>query len=186
MLLLRRPKHNVVVQYCRHYSSVQPTNHDDHGIITSIASHDDAQSTPPDSQPPIKAANQVNRAFISYNGAAESKPPNRQALIDALGEAEFTKYMDVSPKTRYSLAVKDNICTLDFPTTCASHALEGYQSPFEATVVSLLKKRGARIIGKTNMDEFGMGSHSTHSRFGAVVQSHTRPDGQVVLSLIHI
>jgi aspartyl-tRNA(Asn)/glutamyl-tRNA(Gln) amidotransferase subunit A len=67
------------------------------------------------------------------------------------------------------IAVKDNISTKDSPTTCASSVLKTYTSPNDATVIRLLRKEGASIIGKTNMDEFGMGSHSTHSAFGSVV-----------------
>lgn len=66
------------------------------------------------------------------------------------------------------IAIKDNICTKDFRTTCASNVLGDFKSPYNATVVELLQKAGAAIIGKTNMDEFGMGSHNIQSRFGAV------------------
>lgn len=55
------------------------------------------------------------------------------------------------------IAIKDNICTSDEPTTCASAMLQGYQSPFAATVVEKLKAAGAVITGKTNLDELGMG-----------------------------
>jgi len=65
--------------------------------------------------------------------------------------------------------VKDNICTIDFKTTCASGVLQDFSSPYNATVVEKLKDAGAIICGKTNMDEFGMGSHSMHSHFGPVV-----------------
>lgn len=66
------------------------------------------------------------------------------------------------------IAIKDNICTSTLPTTCGSAILQDFKSPFDATVVSLLQKAGAVIAGKTNLDEFGMGSHSTHSHFGVV------------------
>ncbi|KAI9721078.1 MAG: hypothetical protein M1812_002559 [Candelaria pacifica] len=66
------------------------------------------------------------------------------------------------------IAIKDNICTLDYPTTCASKILFGFVSPYDATVVTKLKNGGAVIAGKTNLDEFGMGSHSTHSPYGPV------------------
>lgn len=67
-----------------------------------------------------------------------------------------------------AVAVKDNICTSDLPTTCGSRALAAHVSPYEATVVSRLRQAGAVVVGKTNLDEFGMGSHSTHSSFGPV------------------
>jgi aspartyl-tRNA(Asn)/glutamyl-tRNA(Gln) amidotransferase subunit A len=62
--------------------------------------------------------------------------------------------------------VKDNIATLDLPTTCASRILEGYVSPYEATAVRRLRDAGAVVIGKTNMDEFAMGSSTEHSAYG--------------------
>ena len=56
------------------------------------------------------------------------------------------------------IGIKDNICTTDLPTTCASRILHsGFTSPYAATVVKRLESAGASIIGKTNLDEFGMG-----------------------------
>lgn len=78
------------------------------------------------------------------------------------------------------IAVKDNICTRELPTTCASGILDKYTSPFNATVVEALENAGAVVAGKTNLDEFGMGSHSTHSRFGPV--RNFRQDGDEALS----
>ncbi|KAJ5035072.1 uncharacterized protein L3040_008334 [Drepanopeziza brunnea f. sp. 'multigermtubi'] len=83
-------------------------------------------------------------------------------------------WSDPGPKVpkEQLVAVKDNIATVDFPTTCASGILRNHQSPFEADVITRLTipdKPGRRVItGKTNMDEFGMGSHSTNSFFGPV------------------
>ncbi|KAI0730842.1 amidase signature enzyme [Earliella scabrosa] len=73
------------------------------------------------------------------------------------------------PLAGLRLAVKDNICTKSLPTTCSSKILEGFASPFDATVVSLLSSNGAQIVGKANCDEFGMGSLNVHSSHGPVV-----------------
>lgn len=71
--------------------------------------------------------------------------------------AYFAAELTASSLTGKYVALKDNICTIDQPTTCASKILHGFQSPFDATVVEKLKASGALILGKTNMDEFGMG-----------------------------
>ena len=68
--------------------------------------------------------------------------------------------------TGLAVGIKDNICTLEYPTTCASRILEGYISPYEATAIARLKQAGALIACKTNLDEFGMGSSTEHSVFG--------------------
>ena len=64
------------------------------------------------------------------------------------------------------VAIKDNLATLTLPTTCGSRILEGYVSPYEATAVRKLRDAGAIVIGKTNMDEFAMGSSTENSAYG--------------------
>ncbi|OWB82786.1 ligase activity protein [[Candida] boidinii] len=66
-------------------------------------------------------------------------------------------------------AIKDNIATIEEPTTCASKILSTYTSPFNATVVDLLENSGSTVVGKTNLDEFGMGNSTTNSYFGSTL-----------------
>ncbi|CAM3054412.1 glutamyl-tRNA(Gln) amidotransferase subunit A [Legionella steigerwaltii] len=70
--------------------------------------------------------------------------------------------------TGIPMALKDLFCTKRMPTTCASKMLAHFQSPYEATLVSKLFEQGSLLIGKTNMDEFAMGSSNENSYFGAV------------------
>ncbi|KIY47363.1 amidase signature enzyme [Fistulina hepatica ATCC 64428] len=76
---------------------------------------------------------------------------------------------NIRPLSGYTVALKANICTKDMPTTCSSDILRNFISPYNATVTTLLRSNGANIVGKTNCDEFGMGSLNTHSVHGPVI-----------------
>ena len=92
---------------------------------------------------------------------------NREASIAAAEKVASAYGRGESlPLAGVSIAVKDNIATLDMPTTCASRILAGYTSPYEATAITRLRASGAVVVAKTNMDEFAMGSSTETSAYG--------------------
>jgi len=93
---------------------------------------------------------------------------NEMALAEAEAADKLIADGRVSPLTGVPIAAKDIFNTAGLRTTCGSHILENYVSPYDATAISRIKKQNAVIIGKLNMDEFAMGSSNENSAFGPV------------------
>ena len=107
----------------------------------------------------IEAVNPVLNAFLHVDHEGALRSAGHVDERRRRGEP-------LAPLAGIPIAVKDNFCTTGLPTTCGSRILEGWIPPYDATVISRLKAAGLVILGKTNMDEFAMGSSTETSAFG--------------------
>jgi aspartyl-tRNA(Asn)/glutamyl-tRNA(Gln) amidotransferase subunit A len=113
----------------------------------------------------LERIGQEDRSIGAYLSVFKEQARKRAGELDTLPTDEKYK----TPLWGIPFAAKDNICTKDRPTTCASRMLEGFVSPYSATVIERLERAGAILLGKTNMDEFGMGNTTEHSAFQRTV-----------------
>ena len=105
----------------------------------------------------IRAIDPKVNAYLSIMG--------EQALDEARLFDSGKKDFSASPLAGVPIAIKDVICIHESITTCGSRMLEGFVAPYSATVIEKLRQAGAVFVGKTNMDEFAMGSSTENSAF---------------------
>ncbi len=106
-------------------------------------------------------------------GAFLSVRNTEELLLEAESyDRARSKGETIGPLAGLPIAIKDNICTAGLRTTCASKILGTYTPPYDATVVTKIRNAGGIIIGKTNMDEFAMGSSTENSAFKVTRNPH--------------
>jgi aspartyl-tRNA(Asn)/glutamyl-tRNA(Gln) amidotransferase subunit A len=117
----------------------------------------------------LDAAERVNESLNAFLQIDRAGALRRAEEMDGDGRQSSTQDSSGGAHLRgVPLAVKDNICVRGMQATCGSRILAGYHPPYDATVIERLRAAGAVIIGKTNCDEFAMGSSNENSAYGPV------------------
>ena len=100
----------------------------------------------------------------------------------AASTTRFANHFPLSPLDGIPIAIKDNLSVASARLTAGSRMLDSYEAVYDATAVARLRAAGASIVGKTNMDEFGMGSHTNHSHYQPTLNPLTAPHSQQAVS----
>jgi aspartyl-tRNA(Asn)/glutamyl-tRNA(Gln) amidotransferase subunit A len=112
------------------------------------------------------SAREVTQAHLDRTAAVDGAV-HSYLHVDADGALAQADEVDrLHAMAGVPIAVKDVMTTRGLPTTCGSKILQGWVPPYDATVVTRLRAAGMPILGKTNMDEFAMGSSTEHSAYG--------------------
>lgn len=110
----------------------------------------------------LQRINERENEINAFNLVTTEQARQTAAQVDA----DIKAGKKLGPLAGVPVALKDNMCTRGIETTCSSKILEGWKPPYDATVVTRLQQAGAVMIGKTNLDEFAMGSSTENSAFG--------------------
>jgi aspartyl-tRNA(Asn)/glutamyl-tRNA(Gln) amidotransferase subunit A len=108
---------------------------------------------------------QMARSEKTVNAFLYVDEERTRHLAKQLDQKLMTAREHISPLFGLPYGIKDNICTQGIPTTCASKALDGYLPPLDATIYRRLVEANTVLVGKCNMDEFGMGSTTENSAY---------------------
>ena len=176
-------------------SKLNPTGQRRSIVCCSSATTKSTTTTLSDQKkPPVSVLRKIRESLVAgektaveiteaYLAKLQEREPHVKSFLHVSGEKavqdaqELDKRIaeglgDVGVLAGVPIGVKDNLCTRDMPSTGGSKILRGYCPPFDATAVAKLRSAGAILVGKTNMDEFGMGSSTEGSGYQVSGESY--------------